>query len=229
MEPFNFILHIDEYLRSIIEQMGGWSYIILFIVVFCETGLVVTPFLPGDSLLFAAGTLAAAGLLDIRLTILTLLVAAIAGDSVNYWAGHKVGPKAFSKKNSKVFNPAYLQKTQDFYDKHGGKTIILARFVPIVRTFAPFVAGVGKMKYQVFITYNIIGAILWVLSITLAGYFFGSIPVIKNNFEIIVFAIIFISILPPIFEYARHKNYRVQRPSIKVINRVFKRENIGDK
>lgn len=229
MDLFNYILHVDEYLKAIIQQTGGLSYLILFVIIFCETGLVVTPFLPGDSLLFAAGTLAAAGLLDIRITILVLLFAAVIGDSVNYWAGHKVGPKAFSKGNSKIFRPDYLQKTQNFYEKHGGKTIILARFVPIVRTFAPFVAGVGKMKYQVFITYNVIGALIWVLSITLAGYFFGSIPIVQDNFEFVVIGIVAISVLPPIIEFVRQRRPSgAKPPQLTGIRRVFKRENISE-
>lgn len=164
MEIFDFIIHFDEYLAKIIAAFGPWTYAILFIIIFAETGLVVTPFLPGDSLLFVVGTLAGSELggLNIWIAYITLLLAAILGDTVNYWIGHKIGDKAFSKKNSRIFKREYLEKTQEFYEKHGGKTIIIARFVPIVRTFAPFVAGVGRMHYSTFISYNVIGGFIWV-------------------------------------------------------------------
>jgi membrane-associated protein len=196
----DLILHLDKHLDIIIKDFGVWTYAILFLIVFCETGLVVTPILPGDSLLFAAGALAGRGGLNVHLLALGLIVAAILGDAVNYMTGHFIGPKVFEKKNSKIFRPEYLEKTQKFYDKYGGKTIIIARFVPIVRTFAPFLAGVGKMNYFKFAMYNVSGAFLWVLSLTYAGYIFGEVPVVKNNFGLVVIGIIIVSILPAVFE-----------------------------
>ncbi len=205
MEIFSFLLHFDEHLANLIHQVGGWTYVVLFLIIFAETGLVVTPFLPGDSLLFVVGTLAGNGLLNIWVCYVTLLVAAIVGDTVNYWVGYKMGPKVFSNENSKIFKKAYLEKTREFYDKHGKKTIILARFAPIVRTFAPFVAGVGKMHYETFLLYNVIGAFIWVTSLLFAGYFFGSLPWVQANFEYIVYFIIIISLLPMVIEYIKHK------------------------
>ncbi len=196
----DFILHLDKHLDVLINDYGVWSYAILFLIVFCETGLVVTPILPGDSLLFAAGALAGRGGLNVHLLALGLIVAAILGDAVNYMVGNYIGPKVFEQKNSKIFRPEYLEKTQKFYDKYGGKTIIIARFVPIVRTFAPFLAGVGKMNYLKFATYNVAGALLWVLSLTYAGYIFGEVPFVKNNFGLVILAIIIISILPAVIE-----------------------------
>ncbi len=195
-----FVLHIDEHLSTIISQYGTWTYIILFLIVFMETGFVVTPFLPGDSLLFAAGSFAAKGDLNHWTIIGLLIVAAILGDTINYWIGSYVGDRAFSG-NIRWLKQDYLQKTQQFYEKHGGKTIILARFVPIIRTFAPFVAGVGTMRYGRFVTYNVVGAIVWVTSFTLLGYYFGNLPFVKNNFELVIFAIIFISFIPPVYEF----------------------------
>lgn len=203
--PLDFLLHFDDYLAQLINIVGPWTYVILFAIIFAETGLVVTPFLPGDSLLFVVGTLAGSGFLNIWISFFTLLFAAIIGDTVNYWIGHKIGPKVFSQENSRIFKKAYLEKTREFYEKHGKKTIILARFAPIVRTFAPFVAGVGKMHYQTFLLYNIVGAVLWVTSLTLAGYFFGSLPWVKANFEYIVYFIILISLLPMVIEYFKYK------------------------
>jgi membrane-associated protein len=206
MELVDFILHFDEYLAKIIAAFGNWTYVILFAIVFAETGLVVTPFLPGDSLLFVVGTLAASDFgLNIWIAYIVLLIAAILGDTVNYWFGNLLGERAFSKDNSRIFKKEYLEKTQQFYEKHGGKTIILARFVPIVRTFAPFVAGVGKMNYGTFFMYNVVGAFIWVTSLTFAGYFFGGLPIIQENFEYAVFGIILISLLPMIFEFISHK------------------------
>lgn len=196
----DFILHLDEHLNAIIAQYGTWTYAILFLIVFMETGFVVTPFLPGDSLLFAAGTFAALGALNPWWIVGLLMVAAIIGDTVNYSIGNYVGERAFSG-NIRWLKQEYLAQTQKFYEKHGGKTIILARFVPIVRTFAPFVAGVGTMSYKHFVTYNVVGAILWVNIFTWMGYFFGNLPFVERNFEIVIFAIIFISLLPPVFEY----------------------------
>jgi|SRR3989344_5386929 len=203
--PVDLLLHFDDYLADLINLVGPFTYVVLFIIVFAETGLVVTPFLPGDSLLFVVGTLSGSGYLNFWISYFTLLSAAIIGDTVNYWIGHKIGPKVFSQENSLIFKKAYLEKTREFYEKHGKKTIILARFAPIVRTFAPFVAGVGKMHYQTFLLYNVVGAIIWVTSLTSAGYFFGSLPWVKTNFEYIVYFIIFISILPMIFEYLKYK------------------------
>ncbi len=205
---FDFLLHIDEHLNVIIEQFGLWTYLILFLIIFCETGLVVTPFLPGDSLLFAVGALAVTTSLDVGVLIVILVLAAVIGDSVNYAIGHFLGPKAFQDPNSRIFKQEYLERTQRFYEKYGAKTIVLARFVPIVRTFAPFVAGVGKMHYLKFITYNISGGSLWVVLLVLAGYFFGNIPVIKENFEIAILAIIVLSILPGIIEIWKHKFFQ---------------------
>lgn len=196
----DLILHLDKHLDVIINDFGVWTYAILFLIVFCETGLVVTPILPGDSLLFAAGALAGRGGLNVHLLALGLVVAAILGDAVNYMIGHYIGPKVFEKRDSKIFRPEYLEKTQKFYDKYGGKTIIIARFVPIVRTFAPFLAGVGRMNYFKFAMYNVTGALLWVLSLTYAGYIFGEVPVVKNNFGLVVLGIIIVSILPAVFE-----------------------------
>ena len=205
MEIFKFLLHFDESLVSVINLFGPFTYFFLFLVVFAETGLVIIPFLPGDSLLFAVGTLAGGNFLNIFIAYISLLIAAILGDTVNYWIGHHFGPRVFSKENSRFFNKAYLKKTDDFYKKHGGKTIILARFVPIIRTFAPFVAGVGKMNYPTFLFYNIAGGFLWVTSLTFAGYFFGQMQIIKENFEFAVIGIVIISILPILIEFAKHK------------------------
>jgi membrane-associated protein len=195
----DFVLHMDVHLNEIISNYGVWTYGILFFVIFMETGFVVTPFLPGDSLLFAAGTFAALGSLNPVYLFLLLSLAAILGDTVNYSIGHYIGPRAFSGE-IKFLKQEHLDKTQAFYEKHGGKTIILARFVPIIRTFAPFVAGVGVMKYRKFIVYNVIGGITWVALFISMGYFFGNIPFVKKNFELVIFAIIAISFIPPILE-----------------------------
>lgn len=201
MEQIKFLvdifLHLDEYMREIINQYGVWTYAILFLVIFMETGFVVTPFLPGDSLLFAAGTFATIGDLNIFLLIVLLIIAAIGGDTVNYWIGHYLGDRAY---NIKWIKREYLDRTHAFFQKHGGKTIFLARFVPIVRTFAPFVAGMGKMSYGYFFSYNVFGGIVWVLLFTLLGFFFGNIPFVKKNFELVIIAIIFISVLPAVWE-----------------------------
>lgn len=225
MEFFDFILHIDKYLADLITYFGQWTYIILFAVIFCETGLVVTPILPGDSLLFAAGALSGSGFLNIWIIYIFFLAAAVLGDTVNYWIGHFIGPKAFSNKKSRIFKPEYLVKTHDFYKKYGGKTIIIARFVPIVRTFAPFVAGVGKMHYSTFILYNFTGAFLWVTGLTFAGYFFGGTTFVKENFELMVFGIIFVSILPMIYELIMHKKQHAKVPakelSVEEVEKTF--------
>lgn len=196
-------LHLDVRLNDLAEQMGVWLYLLLFLIVFCETGLVVTPFLPGDSLLFAVGALASRpdSPLSLPWLILLLIVAAILGDAVNYSIGYRVGPRVFSSEKSWLFNKNHLLKTQRFYEKYGGKTIILARFIPIIRTFAPFVAGIGKMQYHRFAVYNIIGGIAWVLIFLVGGYLFGEHPIVKQHFHIVIVAIIIISILPPIIEY----------------------------
>ncbi len=205
-----FILKIDVHLQEITSQYGTWSYAVLFLIVFAETGLVVTPFLPGDSLLFAAGALAALGSLDIWLLMLLLFIAAILGDAVNYHVGRYLGPKVLSGKY-RFLKKEYLDKTQGFYDKYGVKTIVIARFVPIVRTFAPFMAGVGSMKYSTFLTYNVVGAFVWVLVCCLAGYFFGNIPIVKKNFGLVVLGIIFISVLPIAIEVLKAKLNRKQQ------------------
>ncbi len=202
---FDFFLHLDVHLNEIILQYGTLTYIILFVVIFGETGLVITPFLPGDSLLFAAGTFAAKGTFDVHVLFLLLTLAAVLGDTANYWIGHYVGPKVFEKEKVRFLKKEYLERTHKFFEKYGGKTIILARFVPIVRTFAPFVAGIGKMSYPKFISYNIIGGAAWVALFTYAGYFFGNIEIVKHNFSIVILVIIFISLLPGIIEYLRQK------------------------
>jgi membrane-associated protein len=199
------LLHLDKHLDLVIRSYGLWTYGILFFIIFLETGFVVTPFLPGDSLLFAGGTFAALGSLDLKLLIITLSIAAIAGDTANYWIGHATGPKVFTKEKSRLFRKEYLDRTHQFYEKYGGKTIIIARFIPIIRTFAPFVAGIGSMTYGRFITYNIIGGVGWVLILVFIGYFFGNIPFIKQNFSFAIFLIIFLSILPGIIEFLRHR------------------------
>jgi membrane-associated protein len=205
----DFFLHLDQHLSQVISQYGTWTHFILFLIVFCETGLVITPFLPGDSLLFAAGTFAALGSLDLGLMIVLLIVAAIVGDTVNYWIGSYIGPRAFSG-NVRFLKREYLERTHAFYEKHGGKTIILARFIPIIRTFAPFVAGVGAMSYPKFLTYNVVGAVLWVGLFVLGGYFFGNIPTVRENFTLVILAIIAISVLPIVVETLRA---RMSRPA----------------
>ena len=201
MEQLRFFidlfLHLDEYMANIISQYGAWTYAILFVVIFMETGFVVTPLLPGDSLLFAAGTFAALGSMNVWVLILLLMIAAIAGDTVNYWIGHYLGDRAY---NIKWIRKEYLDRTHAFFQKHGGKTIFLARFVPIVRTFAPFVAGMGRMSYGYFFSYNVFGGIIWVLLFTLLGFFFGNIPIVRKNFELVILAIIFVSVVPAVWE-----------------------------
>jgi membrane-associated protein len=197
-------LHLDKHLNVVIQTYGVWTYLLLFIVIFCETGLVVTPILPGDSLLFAAGTFAALGSLNIGLLFVLLAAAAIGGDTVNYWIGHFVGP------NVPFMNKEYLDRTHRFYEKHGGKTIVLARFIPIIRTFAPFVAGIGKMTYWRFISYNVIGGLAWIALFTFGGYYFGNIPFVKRNFSLVIVAIIFISLLPMVIEFLSQR-FRASR------------------
>ena len=202
------ILHLDRYLGDIITRFGSWTYVILFAIVFLETGIVVTPLLPGDSLLFAAGTLAGANFLDVRLLFIIFTAAAIIGDTVNYHVGYFLGPKVFRAANARFFKKEYLERTQAFYKKYGGKTIILARFVPIIRTFAPFVAGVAKMNYLQFLSYNVIGGLLWVSLLLFAGYFFGNLRFVQENFSFVILAIIIVSILPAVFEYVKQKRRR---------------------
>ena len=199
----DFVLHIDQHLLELVAAYGPWIYLILFLIVFAETGLVVTPFLPGDSLLFVAGAIAAMGEMNVHLLVALLILAAVLGDAVNYAVGHFFGMKLFSNPDSRIFRRQYLDKTHDFYARHGGKTIILARFVPIVRTFAPFVAGVGRMTYRHFFSYNIVGALAWVLSFSYAGYFFGNLPVVKSNLSLLILAIIVVSVLPGVIEIGR--------------------------
>ena len=201
----DFILHIDQHLTELAAQYGAWIYGILFLLIFCETGLVVMPLLPGDSLLFAAGSIAAIGKMNIHLMVVLLIIAAILGDADNVVIGKYFGEKLFSNPNSKIFKQSHLQKTQQFYAKHGGKTIILARFIPIVRTFAPFVAGMGHMTYHHFLAYNVIGGVLWVTIFSYLGYFFGNLPIVKDNLSLVLIAIIVLSILPGIIEIIRHK------------------------
>ncbi len=201
----DLFLHLDTHLQTVIQTYGVWTYALLFLIIFCETGLVVTPILPGDSLLFAVGTFAASGSLDLTWTLGLLSVAAILGDALNYTIGHFMGPKVFSRPDGRFLKKEYLDRTHQFYEKYGGKTIIIARFVPIIRTFAPFVAGVGRMTYWKFASYNVIGGILWIVVCTVAGYLFGNIPIVKDNFTLVILAIIFISILPGLVEYWRQR------------------------
>jgi len=209
----DYILHLDKYLDLIIRSVGIWTYLILFVTIFIETGLVVTPFLPGDSLLFAAGAFAALGSLNVVVLFVVLALAAVLGDTVNYWIGHYIGDKAFTT-TSRLLKREYLDRTQAFYEKHGGKTIFLARFVPIIRTFAPFVAGVGKMRYGYFISYNIFGGILWTALFIGAGYFFGNVPFVRNNFSLVVIAIVLISVVPAVVEVIRSRKKPVGGPKV---------------
>jgi membrane-associated protein len=208
------LLHLDKHLLELCTQYGPWVYAILFIIIFCETGLVVTPFLPGDSLLFAVGSLAAIQALDFTLSIVLLTAAAVLGDTVNYWIGDYVGPKVFHQENSRFLNKEYLLRTHRFYEKHGGKTIIIARFLPIIRTFAPFVAGIGSMTYRRFIAFNVVGGALWVLLFVPAGYFFGSVPLVKNNFSLVIIALVLIPGIPSVVEVVRMqlKKRKAARP-----------------
>lgn len=201
----DYLLHLDRYLKVIIETYGAWTYAILFVIVFCETGLVVTPFLPGDSLLFAAGAFAGLGSLDPWLAALALFAAAVLGDTVNYGIGHVIGPRVFERPDSRIFRREYLARTQSFFDRYGGKTIVIARFVPIVRTFAPFLAGVGTMHYGRFIAYNLAGALLWVGLLVGGGFFFGTRPIVQANFTLVILMIIVISVLPGIYEFWRER------------------------
>jgi len=199
------LLHLDRHLSTVIQDYGMWTYLILFLIIFSETGLVVTPILPGDSLLFAVGTFAARGALDVNLVVTLLSLAAVAGDTLNYAIGYRLGPQVFRKEGVRFLNREYLDRTHQFYERHGAKTIVIARFVPIVRTFAPFVAGIGRMSYSRFIAYNVAGGVGWIVILVLGGYAFGNIPVVKQNFTLVIFAIIILSILPGVVEFLRQR------------------------
>ena len=205
MQLVDMVLHVDKYLNAIAADYGTWTYFILFMIIFCETGLVVTPFLPGDSLLFATGALCGGGVLDPNIIFGLLVSAAIIGDNLNYWIGRRVGPAVFEREKIRFFKKEYLLKAHAFYERHGGKTVILARFVPIVRTFSPFVAGIARMSYPQFLTYSVVGAVVWVSFFVYTGYFFGNLPFIKKNFSVAILVIIVISVLPGVIEYIRHK------------------------
>lgn len=202
----DLFLHLDKHLDTLVQSVGATSYIVLFLIIFCETGLVVTPFLPGDSLLFAAGALAGLGSLNIFYLLACLMIASILGDSVNYFIGRKLGDKVFKNRNSKIFRADYLEKTQTYFAKYGPKTIIIARFAPIVRTFSPFLAGVGKMPYSTFLSFSVSGSFLWITSMTMAGYLFGGIDIVKRNFSAVVILIVLISILPAVIEFLKARS-----------------------
>ncbi len=201
----DFVLHLDKHLSALIQSTGLWTYLILFGIIFLETGLVVTPFLPGDSLLFAAGTFAAGKALSVFWLFVLLSAAAILGDTANYWIGHFIGPRVFHQEKSRFFKKEYLDRTHRFYERYGAETIIIARFVPIIRTFAPFVAGIARMSYWKFISYNVIGGIGWVALFVFGGYFFGNIPFVKRNFGLVIIAIIISSLIPALVEVFRHR------------------------
>lgn len=201
----SFVLHLDKHLYEFVSTYGIWVYVLLFLIVFAETGFVATPFLPGDSLLFAGGAIAATGALNVYALITILTAAAVLGDAANYWIGYYIGPKIFRKQKSLFFNPEYLERTSRFFEKHGGKTIIIARFIPIVRTFAPFIAGIGHMSYLRFAFYNILGAFFWVPMFVYAGYFLGNMSFIKQHFSLMIIVIILISLIPAVVEYFRHR------------------------
>ena len=205
LQFWDLVVHLDRHLAVFVAQHGTWVYALLFAIVFCETGLVVTPFLPGDSLLFVVGTLAAAGGMDIVNVMVVLVTAALCGDNVNYWIGRWVGPHVFHYRESRWLNPRHLERTHAFYERHGGKTVVIARFVPIVRTYVPFVAGVGTMPYARFIAFSVFGALLWVLSLCLAGYFFGNLPIVKNNLSVVIVLIVLASVSPGLVAWVRHR------------------------
>ncbi|MGQ0751830.1 MAG: DedA family protein [Betaproteobacteria bacterium] len=202
------VLHLDRHLQWLVSNYGAWIYAILFLIIYCETGLVVTPFLPGDSLLFVAGTLAAGGDMYIHGLFALLVLASFSGDNTNYWVGRFVGPRVFTRQKSWAFNPAHLERTHRFYERHGGKTIVIARFVPIVRTFAPFVAGIGRMPYSRFVFYSFAGSVFWIGSLTYAGYYFGNIPIVKQNLSLVIVGIVILSVMPGIVEYLRSRARR---------------------
>jgi len=207
----DFVFHIDTHLDQIISEYGLLTYLLLFIIVFCETGFVVTPFLPGDSLLFAVGAFSARGSLAMGASLLILAAAAIGGDTANYWIGAVVGPKVFHRDNVRFLDKRHLERTHGFYERYGGKTIVIARFVPIVRTFAPFVAGIGKMTYPRFLAYNVAGGLAWVLLFVLGGYYFGNIPIVRRNFSLVIIAIIVISVMPAVIEVIRQRRVTMRR------------------
>jgi membrane-associated protein len=207
----DLFLHLDKHLSPIIETYGAWTYLLLFLIVFAETGLVVTPFLPGDSLLFAAGAFAATGALHVGWLVVLLLVAAILGDTANYWIGHHFGRRILSSKRFRMVKPEHIAYTHEFFERYGGKTIIIARFVPIVRTFAPFVAGIGSMTYGKFMSYNVIGAIAWVFLCVFGGYLFGNLPFVQDNFSLVILAIIALSLVPAVWELLRARQIRRRR------------------
>jgi membrane-associated protein len=207
------LLHLDQHLAELIQQFGPWAYLILFLIIFCETGLVVTPFLPGDSLLFAVGALCALGALDLAPILVLLTAAAILGDAVNYAIGARLGPQIFRSERSRFLNRQYLERTHEFYERYGAITIVLARFVPIIRTFAPFVAGMGRMTYPRFAVYNVAGAIAWIAIFVIGGYAFGNIPVVKRNFTLVILAIIVLSVLPGVVEYVRQRRQSTRAPA----------------
>lgn len=204
-DAIDLFLHIDEHLNAVIDEYGVWTYGILFLIIFLETGVVVTPFLPGDSLLFAAGAFAASGSLEVSVLLVLLSAAAILGDSANYTIGSLVGPKVFHKENVRFLNKRHIERTHAFYERHGGKTIVIARFIPIVRTFAPFVAGIGSMTYPRFLSYNVFGGLLWVSLFVLGGYLFGNVPLVEENFSLVIVAIVLISVMPAAVEYVRQR------------------------
>jgi len=201
----DIVLHLDRHLTWLVDNYGLWVYLILFLIIFCETGLVVTPFLPGDSLLFVAGTLAAAGALYVHGLFALLVLAAFSGDNTNYWIGRFVGPRVFRLERSRLFNPAHLERTHRFYEKHGGKTVIFARFLPIFRTFAPFVAGIGRMTYPKFLFYSFSGSVFWIGFFVFGGYYFGNIPVVRQNLTLAIIGIVVLSVIPGIVEFVRQK------------------------
>jgi membrane-associated protein len=201
----DIVLNLEHYLQWLVAHYGVWIYAILFLVIFCETGLVVTPFLPGDSLLFAAGTVAAAGGMYVHGLFAVLVTASFAGDNANYWIGRFVGPRVFTSRKSRLFNPAHLERTRRFYERHGGKTVTIARFVPVIRTFAPFVAGIGRMHYPRFLFYSFAGSVLWISSLTYAGYYFGTLPLVRENLALVIAGIVVLSVMPGVVEYFRHR------------------------
>jgi membrane-associated protein len=210
---WDIVVHLDRHLAVFVAEHGAWVYALLFVIVFCETGLVVTPFLPGDSLLFVTGTLAAAGGMDIAAVMAVLISAALCGDNVNYWIGRKLGPQIFRVRDSRWFNPRHLERAHAFYERHGGKTIILARFLPIVRTYVPFVAGIGAMPYLRYLAFCVAGALVWVLSLCLAGYFFGNLPAVKSNLSLVILGILLLSISPGVYAWTRAR-LRARRASV---------------
>ncbi len=200
----DIVLHLDRHLNWLIQNYENWIYLILFLIIFCETGLVITPFLPGDSLLFVAGTIAASGAMDVQFLVILLMLAAFFGDNTNYWIGRYLGPKIFTRTDSRILNRKHLEKTNRFYEKHGGKTIIFARFLPIFRTYVPFVAGIGRMVYTRFMTYSALGSFFWINSFILGGYFFGNVPIVKNNLSFFILGIVLISVIPGIIQFTRN-------------------------